>query len=1211
PIPIPTAGPTPTPSDEARLSSPLHPTPTLLCLASISHEEPADSQPTQPCLRAHPPVIPALWAGPWAHPTPTVPHPPPEARRRRSTNTKKTLSPPPLLGVDLWKAGPILIDLKKTLAKMQVLDCVEVMNPTEIVHCPPSALLDNYQALSPMRETGDVILVGSDGGCIRAHSVLLGALSPILHSYLSAADLCPHGEATLIFPDLKLKVLSTFIDVLYTGKTVLRACDVAEVEEAAAWLCLTGDWTNLVSRMEPVLTHSVAFGAKMKKAGGHLLEIVVNGRRQFAPLESKKTSVPKKSISKATCKHCGKRFPSRVSLEKHINSCENAAHAGSEASSSSKEISCGVCWKVFRKPSDLVRHLPMHLDLIRTKQGTTKCDVCQEIFSKKSELVDHMTTVHLTEFDPENDDIDIDLGDVEPSSTPSSIKEYPCGICETKCPNVTALIAHVKTHDKEPDSDGEELRSDQDQPRAPRWKWEYACPSCDATFDTGPDLQQHSKDIHNDEILDTMLEDCSQVVDDAGDDDESDEQEQQTGEPPKKRGPGRPRKNASTPTPSTSTTKAVKRKIEPVGTSSFVRFMASLWPPSATLPVGHWVMQHPASQVPSTSFVPPQLPLPSQPQSVTPKKKEKRDKEPDSDGEELRSDQDHPRAPRWKWEYACPSCDATFDTGPDLQQHSKDIHNDEILDTMLEDCSQVVDDAGDDDESDEQEQQTGEPPKKRGPGRPRKNASTPTPSTSTTKAVKRKIEPVGTSSFGRVRFKKVKLNPNGLSVSPFYGVPLAPIRHSSRWTLGDATPRLPSSLHQLRPPATPPPVAASERHPQEKGEAVRFMASLWPPSATLPVGHWVMQHPASQVPSTSFVPPQLPLPPQPQSATPKKKEKRDASTSTSIDSPWSSPHSLGPPGSLHQLSHLPPTSRHSPSPAHHHLAHQHHFLFSQPQHGGAHHVQQHQAVPQQQQQSQQQAKGGGGSGNGGSQSSNPSPGAGNPMAPTPTAATPFSCPICNRSFSKEERLRAHQRTAHEGPSSDLPFRCPTCLKGYRKEEKLRNHFLICQEISGGRAFVCDVCSKGFAKQDKLARHRKIHSGLKPYACPTCFKTFSRSDKVKRHVRTHTGEKPYNCEICHKQFSRSDKLAEHKRQGRCKADTSGGGGAGRRSEGGRQNSPPPMAHHHPGNAGHGSRPHSSDHFADSPSPVGLYLGGGVQHPIPNMLCKSSGLPPIPP
>jgi uncharacterized Zn-finger protein len=61
---------------------------------------------------------------------------------------------------------------------------------------------------------------------------------------------------------------------------------------------------------------------------------------------------------------------------------------------------------------------------------------------------------------------------------------------------------------------------------------------------------------------------------------------------------------------------------------------------------------------------------------------------------------------------------------------------------------------------------------------------------------------------------------------------------------------------------------------------------------------------------------------------------------------------------------------------------------------------------------------------------------------------------------------------------------------------------------GERPFSCSICEKSFSRLDKLRMHERIHAGIKPYKCGMCDYVSNDSGAVRKHLRVHTNERPY-------------------------------------------------------------------------------------------------------
>ncbi|NXN31363.1 GLIS2 protein, partial [Nycticryphes semicollaris] len=77
---------------------------------------------------------------------------------------------------------------------------------------------------------------------------------------------------------------------------------------------------------------------------------------------------------------------------------------------------------------------------------------------------------------------------------------------------------------------------------------------------------------------------------------------------------------------------------------------------------------------------------------------------------------------------------------------------------------------------------------------------------------------------------------------------------------------------------------------------------------------------------------------------------------------------------------------------------------------------------------------------------------------------------------------------------------------------------------------CPTCNKSFSRLENLKIHNRSHTGEKPYICPYegCNKRYSNSSDRFKHTRTHYVEKPYSCKMpgCHKRYTDPSSLRKH-------------------------------------------------------------------------------------
>lgn len=133
----------------------------------------------------------------------------------------------------------------------------------------------------------------------------------------------------------------------------------------------------------------------------------------------------------------------------------------------------------------------------------------------------------------------------------------------------------------------------------------------------------------------------------------------------------------------------------------------------------------------------------------------------------------------------------------------------------------------------------------------------------------------------------------------------------------------------------------------------------------------------------------------------------------------------------------------------------------------------------------------------------------------------FQCPMCNKSFPKQEQLSRHQRFAHK---MERRHKCLTCGKMFKKKSHMRNHLLT---HTGERPYHCKECGKSFNSPANLQRHHLTHTGERPYRCDICQKCFTQSSTLQQHLLVHSRHYPYKCQECGSVFHRPYRLLMHR------------------------------------------------------------------------------------
>ncbi|XP_051728627.1 zinc finger protein 629 [Ctenopharyngodon idella] len=146
----------------------------------------------------------------------------------------------------------------------------------------------------------------------------------------------------------------------------------------------------------------------------------------------------------------------------------------------------------------------------------------------------------------------------------------------------------------------------------------------------------------------------------------------------------------------------------------------------------------------------------------------------------------------------------------------------------------------------------------------------------------------------------------------------------------------------------------------------------------------------------------------------------------------------------------------------------------------------------------------------------------------------YSCNQCNLQFHFFSSFKEHM-IDHAGQS---PYSCPLCPKTFIQEASLHAH--QCESHKLCKSLKCDVCSKTFSSLTNLIKHSLLHNGSTSHICLPCNLSFTNTRVLKEHLKTHTTSHrpalpdipsepldfPHKCKRCKASFSTGDLLYAH-------------------------------------------------------------------------------------
>ena len=133
----------------------------------------------------------------------------------------------------------------------------------------------------------------------------------------------------------------------------------------------------------------------------------------------------------------------------------------------------------------------------------------------------------------------------------------------------------------------------------------------------------------------------------------------------------------------------------------------------------------------------------------------------------------------------------------------------------------------------------------------------------------------------------------------------------------------------------------------------------------------------------------------------------------------------------------------------------------------------------------------------------------------------LECSICEISFTRNNNLKKHKKTAHGDLAKKYP--CTICKKEF-KIYGLKDHM---NKIHSSKSYHCPQCDYVALYAARLKAHvQSVHEGIR-YPCSHCDYQATKNSDLRNHIRyVHDGVRDFPCSQCDHKAKRKHEFQKH-------------------------------------------------------------------------------------